>query len=99
MHISIVNFHYIHFQIILNISFICYTFNNTIHNSYLLKLQLVDICIMMYHHEHNIDDKFILMSFPDIIDDVHSLIYEQNDGDVKGISYVYDLVGYIWRSF
>ena len=29
---------------------------------------------MMYHHEHNIDHKFILMLFVDIIDDVHSLI-------------------------
>ena len=81
------------------ISSICYTFNNTIHNSYLLKLQVVDICIMMYHHKHNIDHKFILMLFLDITEDVHSLIHEQNDGDVKGISFVCDSVGYIWRSF
>ena len=85
MHIWIVNFHCIHFQIILNISSICYTFNNKIHNSYLLKLVLVGICIMMYHHEHNIDHKFILMLFVDIIDDVHSLIDAKSDGDVKGI--------------
>ena len=70
MRISIVNFHCINFQIILKISSICYTFNNTIHNSYLLKLQLVDICIMMYHHKHNIDHKFILMSYLDITEDV-----------------------------
>ena len=38
MHISIVNFCCIHFEIILNISSICYTFNNTIHTSYLCKL-------------------------------------------------------------
>ena len=54
---------------------------------------------MMYRHEHNVDHKFILTSFLDITDDVHSLIHEQNDGDVKGISFVCDLVGYIWRSF
>ena len=69
----------------MNISFICYTFNNKIHDSYLLKLLLVDICIMMYHHEHNIDHKFVLMLFLDIADDVHSLMHEENDGDVKGI--------------
>ena len=46
-YISIVNFCCIHFEIILNISSICYTFNNTIHKSYLFKLQLVDICIIM----------------------------------------------------
>ena len=99
MHISIVNFHCIHFEIILNMSSICYTFNNTIHNSYLFKLQLVDICIIMYHHEHNNDHKFILMWFLDITDDIHNLMHEQNDSDVKGISFVCALVGYIWRSF
>ena len=85
MHIWIFNFHCIHFQIILNISSICYTFNNKIHNSYLLKLVLVGICIMMYHHEHNIDHKFILMLFVDITNGVHSLIDAKNDGDMKGI--------------
>ena len=40
---------------------------------------------MMYHHEHNIDHKFVLMLFLDIADDVHSLMHEENDGDVKGI--------------
>ena len=53
----------------------------------------------MYHHEHNEDYKFILMWFLDITDDVHKLMHEQNDGDVKGISFVCDLVGYIWISF
>ena len=85
MHISIVNVHCIHFEIILNISSICYTFNNTMHNSYLFTLQLVDICIIMYHHEHNNDHKFILMRFLDTTNDVHSLMHEQHDGDVKGI--------------
>ena len=40
---------------------------------------------MMYHHEHNIDHKFILMLFVDIIDDAQSLLDAKNDGDVKGI--------------
>ena len=99
MHISIVNFHCIHFEIILNISSICHTFNNTIHNSYLFKLQHAEIHIIMYHHEHYDDHKFILMWFLDINDDIHNLMSEQNDGDVKGILFVCDLVGYIWRSF
>ena len=68
----------------LNISSICYTFNNKIHNSYLLKFLLVHICIMIYHHEHNIDHKFILMCFIDIIDDVQSSLGAKNAGDVKG---------------
>ena len=72
------------FQIILNISSICYTFNNKMHNSYLLKFILVGICIMIYHHEHNIDHKFIRMLFIDIIDDVQSLLGAKNAGDVKG---------------
>ena len=99
MHISIVNFGCIHFEIILNVSSTCYTFNNAIHNSYLFKLQHEEISIIMYHHEHNDDYKFILMWFLDISDEVHNLTHEQNDGDVKGISSVYDLVGYIWKSF
>ena len=40
---------------------------------------------MMYHHEHNIDHKFILMLFLDNTDGAHSMIDEENDGDVKGI--------------
>ena len=99
MHISIVNFSCIHFEIILNISSTCYTFNNTIHNSYLFKLQHVEISIIMYHHEHNDDYKFIWMWFIDIADEVHDLACAQNDSDVKGISPVCDLVGYMSRSF
>ena len=99
MHISIVNFHCIHFEITLNISSTYYTYNNTIYNSYLFNLQHVEICIIMYHHEHNDDYKFILMWFLDITDEVHNLTHEQHDGDVKGILSVCDLVGYIWRSF
>ena len=53
----------------------------------------------MYHHEYNNDHKFIVMWFLDITDDVDSLMHEQTDGDVKGISFVCDLVQYIWRSF
>ena len=53
----------------------------------------------MYHHEHNDDYKFILMWFLDIADEVHDLTHEQNNGDVKGISSVCDLVGYMLRSF
>ena len=37
----------------------------------------------MYHHEHNDDDKFILMWFIDIVDEVHDLACEQNDSDKK----------------
>ena len=99
MHISIVNFSCIHFEIILNISSTCHTFNNIIHNSYLFKLQHVEISIKMYHHEHHDDYKFVVMWFLDIADEVHDLSCEQNDSDVKGILPVCDLVGYMLRSF
>ena len=39
---------------------------------------------MIYHDEHNIDHKFILMLFIGIIDDVHSVLGVKNAGDVKG---------------
>ena len=88
MHISIVNFHCIHFEIILNISSICYTFNNTIHNSYLFKLQHIEICINMYHHEHYDDYKFILMWFLDIGDEVHGVTSAEYDSDHNSTSHV-----------
>ena len=67
----------------------CHTFNNIIHNSYLCKLQNVEISIM-YYHEHHDDYKFIVMWFIDIADDVHDMICGQNDIDEKGISSVCD---------
>ena len=44
----------------------------------------------MYCHEHHDDNKFIVMWFIDVADEVHDLICEQNHGDVKGISSVCD---------
>ena len=74
----------------MNDSSTCHTFNNIIHNSYLCKLQNVEICMIMYYHEHHDDYKFIVMWFIDIADEVHDLTCAQNDGDEKGISSVCD---------
>ena len=73
-----------------------HTFNNIIHNSYWCKFQNVEISMMMYYLEHHDDDKFIVMWFLDIADDVHDVIYAMDDGDEKGILSVCDNSGEVY---
>ena len=53
-------------------------------------MQNVEICMIIYYHEHHDDYKFIVMWFIDIADDVHDVICAQHDGDETGISSVCD---------
>ena len=62
---SYINYQFwcIHFEINLHDLSTFHTFNNIIHNSYLCKLQNVEISMIMYYHEHHDDYKFIVMWF------------------------------------
>ena len=51
-------------------------------------MQNAEICMIMYHHQHHDDYKFVVMWFLDIADEVHDLTCAQNDGDENGISSV-----------
>ena len=52
IHISIINFQCIQFEMILHDSSTYQTFNNIIHNWYWCKLQNVEISMIMYYHEN-----------------------------------------------